>query len=151
GCDVIREVGVAEEDQLDLEQAKWVLRRALPMLRPYRREVVVGARLVVLWTATILAGPFLVRYGIDNGISNGNTGALSAGVIAYVVVAVVSCVVYRTRVPVIGQAGEGFLRDLRVRVCDHLQRLSMPFYAREKAGVIVSRMTSDVDSLAELV
>ena len=47
--------------------------------------------------------------------------------------------------------GEGFLRDLRVRVFDHLLRLSMPFYDREKAGVLVSRMTSDVDSLQELV
>ena len=43
--------------------------------------------------------------------------------------------------------GEGFLRDLRIRVFDHLQRLSMPFYDREKAGVLVSRMTSDVDSM----
>ena len=49
------------------------------------------------------------------------------------------------------EAGEGFLRDLRIRVFDHLQRLSMPFYDREKAGVLVSRMTSDVDSLQELV
>ncbi len=51
----------------------------------------------------------------------------------------------------VSKAGEGFLRDLRTRVFDHLQRLSMPFYDREKAGVLVSRMTSDVDSLAELV
>ena len=51
----------------------------------------------------------------------------------------------------ISRIGESFLRDLRLRVFDHLQRLSMPFYDREKAGVIVSRMTSDVDSLQELV
>src|SRR3546814_849260 len=55
------------------------------------------------------------------------------------------------RVRVRSRIGEAFLRDLRVRVFDHLQRLSMPFYDREKAGVIVSRMTSDVDSLSELV
>ncbi len=51
----------------------------------------------------------------------------------------------------ISRIGESFLRDLRLRVFDHLQRLSMPFYDREKAGIIVSRMTSDVDSLQELV
>ncbi|HEX7134700.1 MAG TPA: ABC transporter ATP-binding protein, partial [Iamia sp.] len=44
-----------------------------------------------------------------------------------------------------------FLRQLRVRVFDHLQRLSMAFFDREKAGVVVSRMTSDIDSLQELV
>ena len=51
----------------------------------------------------------------------------------------------------VGRVGEGFLRDLRIRVFDHLQKLSMPYYDREKAGVIVSRMTSDIDSLQELV
>jgi ATP-binding cassette, subfamily B, bacterial len=71
--------------------------------------------------------------------------------VAYIVVAAASYVVYRTQVRMLGRAGEGFLRDLRVRVFDHLQRLSMPFYDREKAGVIVSRMTSDIDSMAELV
>ena len=58
---------------------------------------------------------------------------------------------YRFQVQLISRIGESFLRDLRLRVFDHLQRLSMPFYDREKAGVIVSRMTSDVDSLQELV
>ena len=59
--------------------------------------------------------------------------------------------VFRAQVMVISRVGESFLRDLRLRVFDHLQRLSMPFYDREKAGVVVSRMTSDIDSLQELV
>jgi ATP-binding cassette, subfamily B, bacterial len=148
---MLREVGVAEEDQLDVEQAKQVLRRAVPMLRPYRRQVITGALLVLLWTASILAGPFFVKLGIDRGIAVGDVRALNMAVGAYVVVAIGSYFVYRAQVRVIGSAGEGFLRDLRTRVFDHLQRLSMPFYDREKAGVIVSRMTSDIDSLAELV
>ena len=49
------------------------------------------------------------------------------------------------------RAGEGFLRDLRIRVFDHLQQQSMAFFDREKAGVLVSRMTSDIDSMGELV
>ena len=60
-------------------------------------------------------------------------------------VAIVSYGVYRAQVLLISRIGENFLRDLRVRVFDHLQRLSMPYYDREKSGVIVSRMTSDVD------
>ncbi|HYD10095.1 MAG TPA: ABC transporter ATP-binding protein, partial [Acidimicrobiales bacterium] len=58
---------------------------------------------------------------------------------------------FRWQITLINAIGEGFLRDLRLTVFDKLQKLSMPFYDREKAGVIVSRMTSDVDSLAELV
>ena len=145
------EVGVNEEDQLDARQAKQVLRRAGRMLRPYRREVFMAGVLIVLWTGSILAGPFFVKYGIDQGITNGDARALNIAVIGYVAVAVASYFVFRVQVMLVGRVGEGFLRDLRVRVFDHLQRLSMPFYDREKAGVVVSRMTSDVDSLAELV
>ena len=91
------------------------------------------------------------RYGIDHGIKPGDGGALNAAVAAYVVVAVVAYLATRTQVLLVSRAGEGFLRDLRLRVFAHLLRLSMPFYDREKAGVVVSRMTSDVDSLQELV
>ena len=145
------EAGVAEEDLLDREQARWVMRRAASMLRPYRRQVILAAVLMTVSTAALLAGPFYVRYGIDHGISAGDTGALNLAVAAYVVTAGLNYFVYRWVLVVVSKVGEGFLRDLRIRVFDHLQRLSMPFYDREKAGVLVSRMTSDVDSLAELV
>jgi ATP-binding cassette subfamily B protein len=143
--------GVDEADRLDAEAARHLLRRAARMLRPYRRDTIVALAMVVLWTATTLAGPFLVRHGIDKGIKARDAGALDAAVIGYVVVAVISYVTYRFQVLLISRIGESFLRDLRLRVFDHLQRLSMPFYDREKAGVIVSRMTSDVDSMQELI
>ena len=143
--------GVDEADRLDAEAVKHVLRRAASMLRPYRRQCFIALGMVTVWTATTLAGPFLVRYGIDHGIKVGDSGALNAAVMGYVLVAVISYIAYRFQVQLISQIGESFLRDLRLRVFDHLQRLSMPFYDREKAGVIVSRMTSDVDSLQELV
>lgn len=143
--------GVDDADQLDAAEARWVLRRAAAMLRPYRGRAVLAIAMSVLWTLSILAGPFLVRYGIDEGITKGDTGALNQAVAAYAIVAVISYFVFRVQVMAISWVGEGFLRDLRVRVFDHMQRLSMPFYDREKSGVLVSRMTSDVDSLAELV
>ncbi len=143
--------GVDEADRLDAEAARHLLRRAFSMLRPYRRQMLAALAMVVVWTATTLAGPFLVRHGIDQGIKADDAGALDAAVIGYVVVAVISYGAYRFQVLLISRIGESFLRDLRLRVFDHLQRLSMPFYDREKAGVIVSRMTSDVDSMQELV
>jgi ATP-binding cassette, subfamily B, bacterial len=143
--------GVDPEDALDAEQARWVMRRAASMLRPYRREVVLAMVLIVAWTLTTLAGPYLVKYGIDQGITVGDGGALNRAVVGYIVVAALSYGVYRTLITVLSKAGEGYLRDLRVKVFDHLQNLSMPFYDRSKAGVLVSRMTSDIDSISELV
>ncbi len=143
--------GVDEDNRLDRRAAGQVIRRAAVMLRPYRREVTGSVALVLLTTGSVLAGPYLLKYGIDRGIVPGDTGALHLAVAAYVGVAVAAYLASRVQVLLISRAGEGFLRDLRTRVFDHLMRLSMPFYDREKAGVVVSRMTSDIDSLQELV
>jgi ATP-binding cassette, subfamily B, bacterial len=143
--------GVSEEDKLDRVAARRVLRRTAQLLRPQAGRVAGALAMVVLWSGTVLAGPYLVRYGIDHGINEGDAGALNAAVIGYVVVAVLAYITNRIQISLISRVGEDFLRRLRIRVFDHLQRLSMPFYDRSKAGVLVSRMTSDVDSLAELI
>jgi len=143
--------GVEEDEKLDREEARHVVRRTFRRLRPYRRQMWVAGVIVLVWTATVLAGPALVRYGIDSGIRADDEGALNLAIWLYVVVAAVAYFVYRWQITLINRIGESFLRDLRLTVFDKLQKLSMPFYDREKAGVIVSRMTSDVDSLSELV
>lgn len=143
--------GVDDENRLDRAAASRVVRRTAQLLAPYRRAMAFAGVFVVIYTAATLAGPLLVRHGIDRGIKVGDRTVLDHTVVAYVVVAAVAYIVYRVQVVVISRIGEQFLRDLRIRVFDHLQRLSMPFYDREKAGVVVSRMTSDIDSLSELV
>jgi ATP-binding cassette, subfamily B, bacterial len=143
--------GVSDEDRLGRAEAAWTLRRAARILRPQRRRVLGAVVMVGVWTGTVLAGPYLVSIGIDRGIKPGDTAALNAAVVGYVAVAVLAYVTNRQQIGLISRVGEDFLRDLRVRVFRHLQRLSMPYYDREQAGVIVSRMTSDVDSLSELV
>ncbi|MCU1453305.1 MAG: putative transporter permease/ATP-binding protein [Acidimicrobiales bacterium] len=143
--------GVDPDAKLDVREARQLLRRTARMVRPYRRTLRLAVGLVVVWTLTTLAGPYLLKLGIDRGIKRHDAGFLDATVVAYIGVAVVAFFVDRVQIVLLSKVGEGFLRDMRVRVFDHLQRLSMPFYDREKAGVVVSRMTSDVDSLQELV
>lgn len=121
------------------------------LARPYRRKLLGAALLVVLYSATILAGPFFVKLGIDHGIVPRSSRNLNLAVIGFVVVAALAWWVERMQILVVSEIGESFLRDLRVRVFEHLQRLSMSFYDREKAGVIVSRMTADIDSMQDLV
>lgn len=136
---------------LEKGEATTVMRRTWRQLGIYRRRVVVALVLVTGFTMTKLAGPYLVRIGIDDGIKAGDRGLLNMTVIGYIAVSVLGYFLFRAQVMAIAGVGQDFLRDLRVKVFDHLQRLSMPFYDREKAGVVVSRMTSDVDSLQELV
>jgi ATP-binding cassette subfamily B protein len=143
--------GVSDEDRLGSGEARQVLRRTARMLRPQRRRVLGALAMVVVWTTTVLAGPYLVRFGIDQGITRSDAGMLNLAIGAYVVVAVLAYVTNRLQILLISRVGENFLRRLRERVFDHLQKLSMPFYDRSQSGVLVSRMTSDVDSLSELM
>jgi ATP-binding cassette subfamily B protein len=143
--------GVSAEDKLDAVAARHVLIRTARLLRPETRQVVTGLTMVIVWTATVLAGPLLVRWGIDDGIKARDGHTLDLAVAGYVVVAALAYVTNRMQIALISRVGEQFLQELRNRVFAHLQRLSMAFYDRSQAGVLVSRMTSDVDSLAELV
>jgi len=143
--------GVDEDDKLDADAARRVLRRTWGYLRPARGPIAQAGVLAVVYTAATLAGPYLVRIGIDDGLKPRDGDVLNRVVLAYIAIAVVSYFVYRRQVYVVARIGEDFLKGMRIRVFDHLQRLSMPFYDREKAGVVVSRMTSDIDSLSELV
>lgn len=149
-------IGVDEEDRISAKDAGKVVRRSLRMLRPYRRQVVVACVVMVAFTLATLAGPFLVRYGTDVGLGGGDLekadrGALYTAVVAYLCAAVAALVLSRVQIQLVTRVGESFLRDLRVRVFRHLLRMSQSFYDRERTGRLVARMTSDIDSLQELV
>ncbi|MFP5325911.1 MAG: ABC transporter ATP-binding protein, partial [Acidimicrobiia bacterium] len=144
--------GIVTDEKLGAEEAKRVVRRAFRMLRPYRREMVVAGCVVVVSTLAMLAGPFLVRYGIDEGLrGEGGQPVLNRAAIAFIAVAVIALITQRAQILLITRIGEKFLRDLRIRVFDHLLRMSMGFYDKEQTGKLVARMTSDIDSLSELV
>jgi ATP-binding cassette subfamily B protein len=144
---------VAPEDQLDRAATTRVLRRTVALARPVRRDLVASILLIAGSTLCALAGPTLVRYAIDHGLTppSFHIQAVNVAVVLYVVVTIVAYFIGRAQQLTINRAGEGFLRDLRVTTFGHLLRQSMSFYDREKAGVLVSRLTSDVDSMSELV
>jgi ATP-binding cassette, subfamily B, bacterial len=143
---------VAPEDQLDRAATKRVVRRTITLARPVRRDLVVSILLIAGSTLCALAGPTLVRYAIDHGLTPPfHIEAVNVAVGLYVVVTIVAYFFGRAQQVTVNRAGEGFLRDLRVMTFSHLLRQSMSFYDREKAGVLVSRLTSDVDSMSELV
>ncbi|MDQ1401905.1 MAG: hypothetical protein QOG03_221 [Actinomycetota bacterium] len=144
---------VDDEEKLTAAEARRVMRRALRMLRPYRREVIVAGVVMVLSTLAILAGPALVRYGIDHGLDpkHPDGAALDRAAIAFLFVAVAALILSRIQILMVTRVGEKFLRDLRVRVFHHIQGQSMTFFDTEQTGKLVSRMTSDIDSLEEVV
>jgi ATP-binding cassette subfamily B protein len=143
--------GIEEDQKLGRTQTRVVLMRSIRMAGEFRRQ---GAWALVLVTFSVLctlAGPVLVRHGIDSGIRKSDANVLNITVVLYLVVVAIAYVIGRMQYVVLNSAGEGFLRLLRIRVFGQMQRQSMAFFDREKAGVLVARMTADIESMAELV
>jgi ATP-binding cassette subfamily B protein len=143
--------GIDEDDKLNRTQTRVVLARSIRMAGEFRRHAAWALVLVTITVLCTLAGPVLVRHGIDAGIKAKDTRALNITVVGYLVVVAIAYVIGRMQYLVLNKAGEGFLRLLRVKVFAQLQRQSMAFFDREKAGVLVARMTADIESMAELV
>jgi ATP-binding cassette subfamily B protein len=121
------------------------------MLRPHRRKLLVAGVLVILEALSIQAGPFLAQIGIDDGIAKNDWGVLlTVAVIGLIAVGVAVFATGR-RVALCGRIASRVMFELRCRVFVHLQRLSLDYYTDEKAGVIMTRMTSDIESLQQLL
>lgn len=142
---------VSDDDRLDARETRSVLRRALSVAAPQRRHLILALTFVFVSALVTLAGPTIVRHAIDHGITAERGAVLDRAVIAYLVITLIGYVVGRLQFLEINRAGEGFLRDLRLLVFGRMQRQSMAFFDREKAGVLVSRMTADIESMSELI
>lgn len=143
--------GVSDEDRLSRAQAKTIVGRVFKMAAPFRKTMWMAFGCVCVTTVCALAGPVLVKHGIDAGIRAKNVGQLNLSVGLYLLVACFAYVFGRMQFLYLNRTGESFLRVLRLAVFRQMQRQSMAFYDRNKAGVLVARMTADIESMAELV
>jgi ATP-binding cassette, subfamily B, bacterial len=127
------------------------LRGLLELLRPYRSRVVAMFLALALATGASLAPAPLAKLAIDQGISRQDTTTLDLVVAAFLVSALLLWAASSLQTYLVGWVGQRALQDLRVRVFGHLQTLSIGFHSRRRAGVLVSRLTNDVQALDQLV
>jgi ATP-binding cassette subfamily B protein len=129
------------------DRRPFTLRR---FLGGHRWRMAAAFVLVVVETLALQAGGLLTQQGIDRGIIPGDTGVVVLVALCYVASVVVATVTGAWRVSFTGRLGERLLYELRLRVFSHLQRLSLDFYTDERAGRLLTRMTSDIDALQQL-
>jgi ABC-type multidrug transport system fused ATPase/permease subunit len=127
------------------------LRGLLVLLRPYRSRVILMFVALVAGTAASLAPPPLAKLAIDNGIIPGDIGTLNLVVVAFIVSALVVWGATYAQSYLTGWVGQRALQDLRLQIFAHLQSMPVGFYERRRAGVLMSRMTNDVEALNSLV
>ena len=142
---------LGDEDRLTRDDAKHVVRRLRHLLRPWRGRIVIATLTLVGQAGCILAGPALLKHGIDSGLLEHDSGALDLSAALFLVAAFGAFVFGRLSTFQMARIGETFLRNIRVRVFRHLLDLGLDFFEREKTGRLVARMTSDVDAMQELV
>jgi ATP-binding cassette subfamily B protein len=123
------------------------------LLTKYRGMLTLAGLLVVVISVAAQIGPELTAIAIDDGMSPGHESfavvAAMAG--AYLVFIAITSLAQRYQVQVTGRLAAWVMNDLRVKVFAHLQRLSLGFFTEEKAGVVMSRMTSDIENLQQLL
>lgn len=120
-------------------------------LRPYKLRMLGALLLVAMTELLLLVGPYLVKVAIDDGIIPKNftvllwVGAIYLGSLA------IAVLVSGIRIRYVGQLGQTLMYQLRLRVFAHMQKLSLDFYTEEKAGRLLTRMTSDIEALSNLL
>jgi ABC-type multidrug transport system fused ATPase/permease subunit len=127
------------------------LRGLLGLLRPYRARATATVVALLVGTAATLAPPLLVKVAIDQGITQHDSKVLVLVVIAFLFSAVLVWVMTYLQTYLVGWVGQRALADLRIRIFKHLQSLPIGFYESRPAGVLISRMTNDIEALDSLV
>jgi ATP-binding cassette subfamily B protein len=152
--------GVASEeiDEFSASVAGLMRRRSRRLLaelaKPYRWQIALAGLLIVVRSAAYLSLPYLVGLGIDKGIRPGGSGNLTTleVIVSVLLLAlVVNAVANYAFLRLSGRIGADVLFDLRRNLFAHVQELSLSFYERYTSGRIISRLTSDIDALNELL
>ena len=118
---------------------------------PYRGRTALALLFLLLATLVSLAPPYLAKLAIDHGVLQGDETALTWIVALFVAAGIGTIATSAAQTYFTGWTGERILADLRRQLFRHLQRLSLGFYERNRAGVIISRLTNDVEALDQLV
>jgi ATP-binding cassette, subfamily B, bacterial len=136
---------------MERASARSVWQHTRGLIRPVRGLYIGAAAAVMVSTLITLAGPALVRYAVDAGISKDDTQPLNVAALVFLALALIKPWIVRAQILMAARAGERFLDALRRASFDKLQALPLGFFEQQRAGVLVSRLTSDVQSLNELV
>jgi ATP-binding cassette, subfamily B, bacterial len=136
---------------MERASAREVWRETRELTRTVQHLYLGAAAAVIVATLITLAGPALVRYAIDHGIRKGTRHPLDVAALTILALAVVKPFVVRAQTLLAATASERFLNRLRIAAFAKLQALPLGFFEQERTGVLISRLTSDVQALDEFL
>lgn len=128
-----------------------VVRRLVSFIMPYRAQFALAAFLMLTNSAAAVAGPYLVKVALDAGIEGGSLAALRQAVLLYLLAAAVQWTSIYLRVNLMAHVGQSIIYDLRARLFEHLQALSLSFYSHYSVGRVITRVINDVGVLRDFI
>ncbi len=128
-----------------------VAKRLFGFLAPYTWKLILSAILMLGATTSSVIGPYLVKVAIDDGLVAGNLTVLRNTVLIYLGAAIVRWAFIYIRVNLMAQVGQSVIYDMRKRLFEHLQNLSLSFYSRYSVGRVITRVINDVETLREFI
>ncbi len=140
-----------DDDVLGKAYDARVAQRLLGYLGPQRRPIAAAMGLMVIATLGELAGPYLIKVAIDNGVRPGDGGLLWAATLGFLLANVAWWVSTRLRIGIMAVTGQTIIFALRSELFDHLQALSLGFFSRHAVGRLISRVVNDVSVMRELI
>lgn len=124
------------------------------LLRPHRWEVALALLILVVENAVMLTGPLLVALAIDTGVPaalDGRPGPLAWAIVGYAACGLGSAGLRAAFLLLAGRIGQDVLLELRRRVFAHAQRLALEWHESYTSGRLISRLTSDLESIDDLM
>lgn len=128
-----------------------VLNGVLSFIRPYTRTLIISFVLMAIGSATAVAGPYLVKVALDDGIVQGDLTALRKAVLLYLLAALTQWSSTYVRINIMSRAGQSVIYDMRARLFNHIQTLSLSFFSHYSVGRLISRIINDVSVLRQFV
>jgi len=142
---------VLQEELARAPLSKKVLRRMLTFLAPYKWAIILVLLMELAYVLCALAGPKLVRMGIDDHIATGDVAGLAIIAGLYALTSLARWLLASYQIKLGSSRGQRILNDLRNAVFTHVQELSMKYFDRTKAGRIIARADRDIEALEEIV
>ena len=127
------------------------LKGAAGMIAPRWPAMLVAVVSIVTFTAASLGKPLVIQFALDHGVGKRDKGNLVVAAVLFVALICIIYVFQAIATYVVNRLGQDFLRDLRLRLFGHLQKMSLSFFGRENAGRLVSRMTADIQTLTDVL
>jgi ATP-binding cassette subfamily B protein len=139
-----------EEEALGKAYDARLMRRLLTYLRPYKGTVALALLLLLIGSALVIVGPWLTQLAIDEAIPNGDRDLLNTLALAFIGTVLAGFALQYGQRLLTTWLGQRIMYDLRTQLFGHLQRLDLRFYDRNPTGRLITRITSDVETLNEL-